>query len=71
MADQLSATVIRQQVSAQTDRSDKRPAYPQRSSQLGKHGHPYQNAARAIIAKTYLYEKDYNNCLTYTGQIIS
>lgn len=30
-----------------------------------------QNAARAIVAKTYMYEQDWANCLTYTSQIIA
>jgi len=36
----------------------------------GNLGRATQNAARAIIAKTYLYDKDYANCLAYTTQII-
>lgn len=36
----------------------------------GNLGRATQNAARAIIAKTYLYDKDYTNCLIYTRQII-
>ncbi len=37
----------------------------------GNLGRATQNAARAIIAKTYLYDKEYGNCLTYTSQIIA
>lgn len=36
----------------------------------GNPGRATQNAARAILAKTCLYEKDYAGCLAYTRQII-
>ena len=71
MADQLSATVIRNKylpelIGVINDLPTRKEAV-----NSGNIGRATQNAARAIIAKTYLYEKDYNNCLTYTGQIIS
>ena len=71
MADQLSATVIRNKylpelIGVINDLPTRKEAVSS-----GNIGRATQNAARAIIAKTYLYEKDYNNCLTYTGQIIS
>lgn len=37
----------------------------------GNGGRATRNAALAIIAKTYMYDKDWSNCLAYTGQIIS
>ncbi len=37
----------------------------------GNLGRATQNAARAIIAKTHLYNKDYASCLVYTNQIIT
>lgn len=37
----------------------------------GNGGRATRNAALAIIAKTYMYDRDWANCLSYTGQIIS
>lgn len=71
MADQLSATAIRNKYLPELIESI---AYlPTRQQQIssGNTGRATQNAARAIVAKTYLYEKDYANCLVYTRQIIA
>lgn len=71
MADQLSATVIRGKYLPQLIRAiDDLPTRRQAVSS-GNIGRATRNAARAIIAKTYLYEKDYANCLVYTNQIIT
>ncbi len=70
MADQLSATQIRNKYLPELIWAI--DYLPTRIEQLasGNTGRATQNAARAIIAKTYMYEKDYVNCLNYTRQII-
>ena len=37
----------------------------------GNGGRATRNAALAVITKTYMYDKDWANCLSYTGQIIA
>jgi len=71
MADQLSATVIRNKYLSELIGVINDLPTRKEAVNSGNIGRATQNAARAIIAKTYLYEKDYDNCLTYTGQIIS
>lgn len=70
MAEQLSATQIRSKYLPELIWAI--DYLPTRVEQLvsGNAGRATQNAARAIIAKTYMYEKDYGNCLIYTQQII-
>lgn len=70
MAEQLSATQIRSKYLPELIWAI--DFLPTRVEQLasGNTGRATQNAARAIIAKTYMYEKDYANCLVYTRQII-
>lgn len=71
MADQLSPSVIRGKYLPELIGAvDKLPTRMEAVSS-GNVGRATQNAARAIIAKTYMYEKDYANCLIYTNQIIT
>lgn len=71
MADQLSATVIRGKYLPQLIRAIDDLPTRQQAVSSGNIGRATRNAARAIVAKTYLYEKDYANCLIYTNQIIT
>lgn len=71
MAAQLSATAIRNKYLPQLIGMIGYLPTRQQAVSSGNIGRATQNAARAIIAKTYLYEKDYANCLIYTNQIIS
>lgn len=71
MAEQLSASVIRSKYLPELIGAINNLPTRTEAVSSGNMGRATQNAARAIIAKTYLYEKDYANCLTYTGQIIS
>lgn len=70
MADQLSATAIRNKYLPELIQAINHLPTRQEQISSGNTGRATQNAARAIIAKTYLYEKDYANCLVYTHQII-
>ena len=71
MADQLSASAIRNKYLPELIGAIQYLPTRKQSVSTGNVGRATQNAARAIIAKTYLYEKDYSNCLTYTNQIIN
>lgn len=71
MAAQLSATEIRSKYLPELIGVISNLPTRQQAVSTGNIGRATQNAARAIIAKTYLYEKDYANCLIYTNQIIT
>lgn len=71
MAEQLSASVIRGKYLPELIGAVNYLPTRQEAVSSGNVGRATKNAARAIIAKTYLYEKDYANCLTYTSQIIT
>lgn len=70
VADQLPASEIRSRYAK--DLVWAIPYLPTRAEMVssGNLGRATQNAARAILAKTYMYEKDWANCLVYTEQII-
>ena len=71
MAEQFSATTIRNKYLPELIWAIDYLPTRQESVNSGNTGRATQNAARAIIAKTYLYEKEYANCLIYTNQIIN
>lgn len=70
MAPQLSASEIRSRYVA--DLAGAIGFLPTRRQAVagGNPGRATQNAACAILAKTYLYEKNYPDCLVYTRRII-
>lgn len=71
IADQLDATTIRAKYLEELKWAVEYLPTRQEMVNTGNLGRATQNAARAIIAKTYMYEKDWQNCLTYTSQIIN
>ncbi len=71
IADQLSAAAIHAKYLPELIWAIDHLPTRQQMVSTGNLGRATQNAARAIIAKTYLYDKQYDNCLTYTNQIIT
>lgn len=71
MADQLPAAEIRRRYSEEL--VPLIDCLPTRQEMVasGNLGRATQNAARAILAKTCLYEKNYTGCLQYVEQIIA
>lgn len=67
---QLSASEIRSRYSEDLKWAIPRLGTRAQMLSSGNIGRASQNSARAILAKTFMYEKNWSECLTYTGQII-
>lgn len=71
VAAQLSAHEVRSRYVKDLEwAADNLPTRVERNN-TGNSGRATRNAALAVIAKTYMYEKDWANCLKYTGMIIN